>query len=115
MSNCNDNPIATEDMTRIVADNIQCDGIELSEPVVDLVIKAYLSQKRRVLLEGKSVLEDGIGTLIPSFRKVSSAFNPKYPFTAKLVTSMDYGLKDEMLIKLSNDSNFRSAVGADNL
>lgn len=109
------NEIRVEDMSKLVAESIKSSGAEIGESVIELIIKNYIDQKRNQMLLGNAVVEDGIGVQRPSYRKVSKAFNPKYPFTAKLVTDIDYSLKDGIIDKLRTDASFRAAVGATEL
>lgn len=109
------NEIRVEDMSKLVAESIKASGVEIGESVIKLILEAYVTQKKSQLLLGNSIVEDGIGVQRPGYRKVSGAFNPKYPFTAKLVTDIDYHLKDDIIEKLRTDSSFRAAVGATEL
>jgi hypothetical protein len=46
---------------------------------------------------------------------VSDAFNPKQPYTAKLVAKLDGDLKNVLIQKLGTDTEFRATVGAQEL
>lgn len=87
----------------------------ISSDTIELVLRGYLEAKRREILKGNSVSEEGIGKLRPGWRKVSSAFNPKVPFTAKMITDMDGDLKQSLIAKLCSDATFRANVGAEEL
>lgn len=104
--------ISVNDMVLAVSSTL---GDTVSSATIELVIRTYQNLKRGELLKGNSVREDGIGTLRPSWRKVSSAFNPKVPFTAKMVTDLDTQLKQDMIVKLCQDADFRRNVGAEEL
>jgi|O827metagenome_2_1110793.scaffolds.fasta_scaffold00036_118 hypothetical protein len=109
------NEIRIDDMATKVAESLKTSGIEMSDSVVKLIIEGYVTQKREQFLMGNAVVEDGIGTQRPGYRRVSNAFNPRYPYTAKMITDIDYGLKDAIIEKLSTDGEFRVAVGATEL
>ena len=104
-----------EEMSSLVAEDLKSSGVEMNDSVVKLVIEGYITQKKNQFLSGNAVVEDGIGTQRPSYRRVSHAFNPKYQYTAKMITDMDYRLKDAIIDKLSSDADFRVAVGATEL
>lgn len=87
----------------------------ISQDTIEFVLRGYLEAKRREILKGNSISEEGIGKLRPGWRKVSSAFSPKVPFTAKMITDMDGDLKQSLINKLCSDATFRANVGAEEL
>lgn len=87
----------------------------IGSDTIELVLRSYLEAKRREILKGNSISEEGIGKLRPGWRKVSNAFNPKVPFTAKMITDIDGDLKQSLINKLCSDATFRANVGAEEL
>ena len=111
----NKNVITQDKMISMTYDKLVNSGINLSQSMVELVIKAYSEVKFEKLTAGLPCEEPRIGTILPGWRRISKAFAPRDPFTPKLTIQMEPELKDYLQVQLRNSPEFREAVGAQEL
>lgn len=103
-----------DSLVELVSSKMEASGVTISKAVLELAIKSYNEVKVDQLLTGNSVVEEGIGKISPSWRRVSTQF-AIVPYTSKLAISVDSGLKKKMNNLIETSSQYRAAIGAQEL
>lgn len=111
----NNKKVTQEELINLTYEKLVNSGISISKSVLEVAIRGYNETKIEQLSKGLSFEESGIGVVSPSWRKVSKAFNPKEPYTPKVVVAIDGSLKKYMQEQLRTSPEFREAVGAQEL
>ena len=111
----NTKKVSQEELINFTYEKLLESGISISKSVLEVAIRGYNETKVEQLSKGVSIEEHGIGSISPSWRKVSKAFSPKDPFTPKLVVQLDASLKTYLQEQLRTSPEFREAVGAQEL
>lgn len=106
--------VAVDTLVYLVSEKMKSSGIEISKAVLDLAIKSYNEVKIEQLLSGNTIIEDGIGKTVPSWRRVSDAF-ATVPYTSKLAVKVDANLKKKMNNLIETSPTYRAAIGAQEL
>lgn len=111
----NNNKVTYDELINLTYKKLVDSGISISKSVLEIAIRGYNETKIEQLSKGSSFEETGIGAISPSWRKVSKAFNPKEPFTPKVIVQLDGSLKKYLQEQLRTSPEFREAVGAQEL
>ena len=111
----NNKKVTQDELISLTYEKLVNSGISISKSVLEIAIRGYNESKVEQLSRGFSFEENGIGVVSPSWRKVSKAFNPKEPFTPKVVVQIEGSLKKYMQEQLRTSPEFREAVGAQEL
>lgn len=96
--------IGLDVLTRRVKEELS--QFNVSEIVIENILKSYFNVKRQAILSGEKVKEDGVATQEATTRKVSKNFTEKN-YTVKITGTMDFSLRDQIMNKLENDDNFQ--------
>lgn len=86
----------TTHLTKEVTKELNAKGVRISDKGVKLVIDSYLSRKRQSLVEGYTIVEEGIGDLVPAIRRCNTFEEGKTSITTKLIAKIDRNLRDEV-------------------
>lgn len=98
----------------LVSNKMKSSGVEISRIVLELAIKSYNEVKAEQMLEGNTIVEDGLGRITPSWRRLSNQF-ATVPYTSKLAVKIDPKLKKQMNYLIETNPEYRAAIGAQEL
>ena len=98
----------------VITGKFKDEGVTVSPAMISNVLDKYLESKIESLEAGDSVEEKGIGTINPSWRRVSDAFTDR-GYTSKIKVTIDKELKSKLNDRLASSPEFRKAVGASEL
>ena len=102
--------LGLSDMSKITRDKLR--EFNISETVVNSVIRAYIESKREALLNGKFVQEEGIATEGIETRGVSKGFTDK-GFTVKIKASIDWKFRQEAMDLMEKDEELQDIMNFD--
>ena len=101
-------------LTEKVINSLDKSGFNVNPNVTDLVIKHLAKVQLEEITKGNSIELEGVGTVNPSWRRISEAFT-SVPYTSKLTVNINQSLKHKLNSNLASDPKYRIAVGASEL
>lgn len=82
----------------------------ISDKVIDVVIDSYIKVKSRIIKDGNKIMEPGLCTTGLQIRRVPKTFSDK-KFTVKLVSSIDEGLRQNIVKDIQTNENLQEVLG----
>lgn len=110
MKNITRETLTQDAMVKLVKSDLR--EFNISERIIESVIRSYLGVKKEALAEGKYVKEDGITTTGLKIRGVSERFSDKR-YTVKVHESINVDFREFIINKLNSDEEFREIMGFD--
>lgn len=98
----------------LISSQCKNEGLPVSSSMISSVLDKYIECKIESLKQGDSISEEGIGVIIPSWRRLSNSFTDA-GFTSKIKTQVDSKLKSKLNEELRTNPDYRKAVGATEL
>lgn len=119
MSTVSLTPLTHKELSTKTSESLRQSGIQMTDEVIELVLRTASRIKSESLLRGIPVDEEFIGTIYPSWRRVNEKFSPKYLATPLLKVNMESDCSGDMKLRMTDNlihnEEFRKNVNAQEL
>lgn len=95
------------DLVRLIKDDLK--EFNLSEVIIEAIVKSYVKVKRDALFNGCYINESGIGTESVYVRNVAKRFTDR-GFTFKITKPLNWEFRNLLINKLKNNKDFQEIM-----